>query len=397
MIERRGFLVSGLAGMAGLAARSYTRAADRKIRVAVVGAGNRGRNHHVPTLKGLRSADVAITALCDVTPEVLKLGLEACGPATKGYDDHRKMLAEQPDIDAVVVVVPNYLHAPVTVDALQAGKHVLVEKPMATTLSDADRMIAAAQAKRRVLMVGQQSRYAAVFERMAELLSQKAIGDLEVVIASNLRSDWSPLTWMYTDPKTGKRAPWRHLTYCTGSSLLEDGIHQLDVIHWLVGAPPKRIQATGGNSVFKDRETIDHAALTIEFSSGVKCSFVLTLFAPGLPNARMMRLMGSQATMEVEQEQGGGQQIVIRRYRGGTEKVQVAAAAGEEPQRRGEGGARLDASLVKLYDSFWQAIASGSEPFAGGRVGRDAIHLSLAAERSLRTGRAVDWGHEEGI
>jgi predicted dehydrogenase len=398
MMQRRDFLVSGLAGMAALGAGSHLHGADgKKVRIGVVAAGNRSRNHHVPLLRSARFPGVAVTALCDVTPQTLKLGLDACGPETTAYDDHRRMLAEQRDLDAVLVVVPNYLHAPVTLDALGAGKHVLVEKPMATRLTDADQMIEAARKNRRVLMVGQQSRYSAVYARVAELLREKAIGDLELVIASNLRSDWSPLTWIYTDPKTGKRAPWRHLTYTTGSSLLEDGIHQLDVIHWLVGAPPKRIQASGGNNVFKDRETIDHAALLIEFANDAKCSFVLTLFAPGLPNSRMMRLMGSQATLEVEQEAGGGSTIVIRRYRGSTERIPVGDAAAAEPRERAGGNARLDATMVRMYDAFLEAIASGAEPFASGKVGRDAIHISLAAERSLRTGRVIAWAEEEGL
>ncbi len=399
-MERRTFLAASIGAMSGLAAGAGAQdTGTKKVRLAVVAAGNRSRNRHVPVIRK-HFPQVEIVAMADVTPEVLKQGLQAAGSSTIGYDDYRKMLAEQRgNIDAVLVVTPNFLHAPVTVDALEAGKHVLVEKPMATHLADADRMIAAARKNRRVLMLGQQSRYSTTYHRMAQLLREKAIGDVEFVIGSNMRSDWSPQTWRYTDPKTGKRARWRDLTYCTGSSLMEDGIHQLDVIHWLVGAAPKRIQATGGNNVFKDRETIDHAGLLIEFANGAKCTFVLTLFAPGLPNSRMMRFLGSEAEMDTESEPGGGQNIVIRRYRGKTEKIPVQAATADEQQRMNLDATAMrgDMATIRLHDAFLQAVASGEEPFASGKVGRDAIHISLAAERSLRTGRVIDWQQEEGL
>src|SRR5437764_10296525 len=128
-------------------------------------------------------------------------------------------------------------------------------------------MIDAARRNNRVLQVGQQSRYSEAYARMHELIGQGAIGDLSYVFGSLFRGDWFAGSWKYTDPATGKQTNWRLLTKTAGSALLEDGIHELDVIHWLASSDPRRIQAQGGNKVLRDRETIDHAGLLIDFSN----------------------------------------------------------------------------------------------------------------------------------
>ncbi len=174
-LDRREFLATGIAGAAALALEARSQgAADKKIRLGVVGTGNRSRGNHLPIIKKL-IPEMEIVALCDITPEALQKAHEIT-PEAAVYPDHQRMLAEQKNLDAVLVVVPNYVHADVTVDALEAGKHVLVEKPMATHLADADRMIAAARKNKRVLQLGMQSRYSDGYQRMAQMIHSGAIG-----------------------------------------------------------------------------------------------------------------------------------------------------------------------------------------------------------------------------
>ncbi len=394
-VSRRNFLVGGMAGAAGLALPSGLQglpSPTTKLRYGVVGSGNRSRNGHLPILRDY-FPEVEIVALCDITREALKEGLRVCGGSTAGYTDYAKMLAEHPELDAVLVIVPNYLHAEMTARALEAGKHVLVEKPMAIHLADADRMIEAAKRHQRVLMVGFQLRYASAYHRMAELIRQGAIGDLEYVFAALFRGDWNPKSWRYTDAKTGQSISWRFLTLTAGSSLLEDGIHELDIIHWLVGAEPRRIEAQGGNNVYRNRQTIDHAGVLIEFANDVRCNFAFTLFTPDLPNERMIRFLGSRAEMELENE-GPGQQIVIRTYGGKTERIPVPYLQPEEEKFWKGDIDDLDIETYRLHKAFIESITSGVQPFSDGKIGRVAIHISLAAERSLRAGSVLRWEEE---
>ncbi len=390
-IGRREFLM----GMAGsVAAVRLSHAAGResvskKLRYGVVGSGLRSRSAHLPILKRY-FPNVEIVALCDITPENLQEGLRICGPATKGYLFHQEMLEKHPELDAVIVVVPDFKHADVTVDALEAGKHVLCEKPIATHLADADRMIGTAQRKKLILQIGQQMRYTPVFEQAAKLVQQGRIGTLECIFGSLFRGDWNPRSWKYTNPVTGVRSNWRFLTYCEGSSLLEDGIHELDVIHWLVGVEPVRIEATGGNNIFKDRQTIDHAGLLIDFEGGAKCNFAFTLFTPGI--GRTMEFYGSTGQLRIEKSD-----IFIRPYRGRPERMTVPSGG---PPAYEEGGRihHIEAGTYNEHQAFIHSIVTGAPPFADGKVGRDAAHISLAAEHSLRNGgKPVAWNDEEGL
>jgi predicted dehydrogenase len=381
--------------MAALSGAAAARGAQggKKLRYGVVGSGNRSRGNHFPILRDYVS-EVEIHAICDITPENLAQGLTLC-PGAKGYSDYREMLAQESNLDAVLVVVPNYMHAEITIAALNAGKHVLVEKPMALSLADADRMIEAARRNKRMLQVGQQMRYSQAYARMRELIGQGVIGDLSYVFASLFRGDWNPASWKYTDQVTGQKTNWRFLTKTAGSSLLEDGIHELDVIHWLVDSNPVRIQATGGNKVFLNRETIDHAGLLVEFANGCQLTFGYTVFSPRLPEARGLRLIGSKAEMRLEGTRESPV-IVIHPFQGQPTHI-PADTERPEPVAGASKPHLPDPDTYREHKAFAGSIREGTPVFADGQVGKDAIHISLAAERSLRQGRIFDWQNEAAI
>jgi predicted dehydrogenase len=405
-LDRRKFMINSAAGVAGLALAGRAEGAapeSKKVKYGIVGLGNRGRNTHL-RIANAYLPDVEVTALCDITSDNLHQAL-ASTPGARGYDDYHKLLETEKDLDAVIVAVPNFLHADVTLAALNAGKHVLVEKPMALHLADADRMIQAAEANHRVLQVGLQSRYSIVFKQMNQLIKDGSIGDLQYIQGNLFRGDWNPHSWRYKDPATGKETNWRFLTQCAGSALLEDGIHELDVIHWLAGADPSRVQATGGNNIFKDRETIDNAGLLIDYSNGVRVTFSYTIFSPGVPDNRAVRLLGSKGEMTwgigaAEELRGtGNTEIVMTPYRGQAQKTLVPRLTADEQAlwKEHAGGVSTDIESLREHKAFISSIQQGTPVFATGQVGKDAIHISLAAERSVRSGRIFNWNEESDI
>lgn len=430
-IQRRQFLVGGAVAAAGLGLSGSLGgypAAARKLKYGVVGAGFRSRDAHLPTLRHL-VPEVEIVALSDITPENLQAGLRVCGGKTVGYADHREMLSEHPDLDAVIVVVPNYKHAEISLDALNAGKHVLTEKPIATSMADAQRMIDTATTRGRILEVGFEMRYLAGNARLAELLRQGAIGDLEYVHAALLRGDWNPRSWKYTDPVTGKRTNWRYLRVTEGAALLEDGIHELDVIHWLVGAEPRKITALGGNNVYQHRQTLDNAAVLIEFANEVRCDFAFSLFTP-IPDGVHIRLFGSKGMMELEgwMDVSTPQAVLIQPYHGKAERIPIpryttpeernawvmsgtdeekiawsqkeTATTSNAPDGKkivASSRSQLIVASYRMHQAFVTAIRTGKQPFSDGKAGMDAMHISLAATHSIRTGKVLDWEDEEGL
>ncbi len=405
-LDRRKFIISSAAGVAAYALPELAEARvpeGKKAVYGIVGAGNRGRNTHL-RIATKYLPEVQVAAICDITKANLDQAL-AMAPGARGYDDYHRMIETEKGIDAIIVAVPNFLHADVTVTALNAGKHVLVEKPMATHLADADRMMEAAKRNQRVLQVGLQSRYGTVYEKMIQMMKDGAIGDLEYIVGNLYRGDWNPYSWKYKDPKTGVETNWRFLTYCAGSALLEDGIHELDVIHWVVGADPSKIQATGGNNVLKDRQTIDNAGLLIDFSNGVRCIFSYTIYSPGVPDNRALRLLGTKGEMtwgigtEEEVRGTGNSEIVLIPYRGKAQKVVVPRLSPEEQASWHEvaGGVSTDVESLREHEAFLASVVNGAPVFADGQVGKDAAHISLAAERSLRTGHIFPWSEESTI
>jgi len=158
-LKRRDFILQGLASAGGLAfapVLTGETSAAKKLKYGVVGSGNRSRNYHLPMLRDYLP-EIEVVALCDITPEALAEGLRICGGSTVGYSDYNRMLSEHPDLDAVIVIVPNFLHAGFTVQALEAGKHVLYEKPMAISGEDALAVHGAAKAARTIHQKGSSS------------------------------------------------------------------------------------------------------------------------------------------------------------------------------------------------------------------------------------------------
>jgi predicted dehydrogenase len=297
------------------------------------------------------------------------------------------MLAERHDIDAVVVITPSFLHAEVTVAALGLGFPVLCEKPMATTVEDANRMLEASRRAGKPLYIGFQKRFQPAAMKMHELAARGEIGPIQFVSANLFRGDWNPRSWKYTDPRTGVATNWRYLTYTEGSAMLEDGIHELDTLNWILNAPVARVMASGGNNVFKDRETIDNAAVVVDYESGARLSFDFSLFAPNAgPGARRMVLIGSDGVMQPE----NGKISIRSRASGAVRYVDLVDDA-PQAAREGNIGSAMDGETYKQYLAFAETVRSGRPPVVAAEEGKAVIKLVLLAEKSLRTHRILTW------
>ena len=380
--NRRSFLAT--AGASALAAGAALQAQTEKpIRLAIIGSGHRAWAH-LAILKNMPQFQVV--AIADPTPPNLDRGA-SLAPGAKTYSDYRKLLAERNDIDAVVVITPSFLHSEVTVAALNRGLPVLSEKPMATSVEDANRMIEASKKSGKLLYIGFQKRLVPATAKMHELAASGEIGQIEFVSANLFRSDWNPESWKYTDPKTGVATNWRYLTFTEGSALLEDGIHELDSLNWIIHSKVARVTAAGGNNVYKQRETVDHAAVIVEYESGVKLSFDFCLFGQNVgPTARRMVFIGSEGTMQPENGK-----VAIRSRKGGAVRyVEVVDKTPKEVTAH-EVGSAQDPETYQQYLAFLKSLRTGQAPPVSPEDGKTAIKLVLLAEKSMRTHRIMNW------
>lgn len=204
--------------------------AQEKLRVAIIGSGMIALTAHVPSWKALPK-DVELVATADIIPERARQLAEAAG-IPKHYGDWQKMLDEvKPDL--VSVCTPNAYHAEQTIAALQAGAHVLCEKPISTCYENAARMYEAAEAAGKVLMVGQSTRFTNVPFAAKKLIERGRLGEIYFGETYWLRRRGIP-TWGQF-----------HMRQHSGAGPLYDlGVHNLDLLFWLMGNPAVKT-ATG--------------------------------------------------------------------------------------------------------------------------------------------------------
>jgi len=166
-------------------------------------------------------------------------------------------------------------------------------------------------------------------------------------------------------------------------------LHEIDVLHWMINAKVARVYASGGNNVLKQRETIDHAGIVIDYENGVKFTFNFCLYgqSAGAPVARLMVLAGTQGIMQTTAERN---KVSIRKQ-GAKEQLIDAGGAAPGAITARESGPDQDTGTYREYLAFANSIRTGEKPLVSGEVGKDAIKISLLAEKSLRERRIMTW------
>ncbi|MBM4156365.1 MAG: Gfo/Idh/MocA family oxidoreductase [Lentisphaerae bacterium] len=245
-----------------------SRRARREVRIGVVGVGIIGLAH---ADRVARTPRARLAALCSRNPAKASLAAER---GCAFFTDHRELLRSGA-CDAVLVATPHYDHVPIGVDALNAGLHVLLEKPVAVDLAGAQRLAAAAAGRRRlVAAVMFQMRTDPRFVRLRDLLLRGRLGTLQ-------RVTWILTDWFRPDAYYAS-APWRGTWAGEGGGVLVNQCpHQLDLLGWLFG-PPERVQAVCGFGRRHAIEVEDEVTAVLEYPGGCTGTFITsTGEAPG--------------------------------------------------------------------------------------------------------------------
>ena len=275
--------LGGLA-LGALAARAQQ--GERKIGYAMVGLGRISMQHLAPGLKASKTARV--TALVSGHREKAeKMAAEYGIPAKNIYSyQNYDSIAENKDIDAVYVALPNSMHAEYTIRAAKAGKHVLCEKPMATTVADAQAMIDACRQANRQLMIAYRCQFEPTTLRARELVRSGKLGKIQAIESAN-----------GFNIRAGE---WRlNMKLAGGGPLMDMGIYSLNACRFLTGEEPANIQASwsvvDGDGRFNEVE--ENLAWTMKFPSGTVAS-CNTTYGADMPG--FYRVHGSKGIMHVE-------------------------------------------------------------------------------------------------
>ncbi len=206
------------------------------MRIGMIGVGGMGATHNSAVKALSKSRNLEVTAIADRSEDCIKKAKELW-PNAKIYSDGAQML-EKEDLDAVHICVPSYLHADLAVMAMDRGCHVLVEKPLALTRKDCERVIAARDRNRVTAMVGHVVRFFPEYRFLKETYEKGTYGRLKSLVMQRLSQDvlWGYENWFQEEEKSG-------------SVVLDLHIHDTDFIRYMLGEPEDiQVQATAYES-----------------------------------------------------------------------------------------------------------------------------------------------------
>ena len=283
---------------------STVREVSETIRYGVIGSGMMG-GEHILDLNHVDGAQVV--ALADPVASSIEWGRGCVGAGPDGdtakertaiYTDHRDLLAD-PNVDVVIITTPNHTHAAVLADALATDKHVLIEKPLCTTVDDCKRVVDAAAKRDAITWMGLQYRFMPTPATMLEQLASGVCGTTRMVSIREHRF-----------PFLKKVGDWNRFTRNTGGTLVEKCCHFFDLMHLVAGAHPVRVMASGGQDVNhldefyeidgrqERSDILDNAFVIVEFANGVRGSLDLCMFAEGGRFEQEITITGELAKME---------------------------------------------------------------------------------------------------
>ncbi|OCT14818.1 oxidoreductase [Paenibacillus pectinilyticus] len=190
------------------------------LKIGIIGCGGIANQKHMPALASLSHLGKMV-AFCDIVDErAIKAAAEFGDADAKVYSDYKELLKDE-SIDVVHVLTPNLYHAPITVDALEAGKHVMCEKPMAINSTEAKRMLDAAKKSGKKLTIGYQNRFNEESLVVHKACSSGDLGDIYMAKAHAVRRKAVPTWGVFTDKKLQG-----------GGALIDIGTHALDLTLW---------------------------------------------------------------------------------------------------------------------------------------------------------------------
>lgn len=438
-ITKTGMATAGMTlGVAGMSAVSCGRSIgpNDKIRVGFIGIGNRGTQ--VMDLF-IAEPDCEVAALCDiyqpyldrdhsrVNPRYLelmgdkvpKMGENFPASVAK-YTDYRKLLDDK-SIDAVMIATPDHWHAIMTIDALKAGKHVYVEKPVAKTVKEGRAMIEAGKKSKLIVQVGLSRRGSSTYQKLAKEVPAGKIGKITYASGAyvsnmfpngigKMQPEEPPkdFNWdMWLGPKSMRPYQYNLAPYMFrwwedyDNQIANNGVHSLDLLRWVLGEKaPASVVTIGGRYAVKDDRTIPDTMQTLfEFPSGLLVSYTTLEASSGsFYPFGMLEFRGTNGTLYAG---GSNDYKVVPTQKGQfqtwdklmTSEDYAVAPAGKGKLADGS-YAEPTANLVR---NFLDCIKSGKAPKIGLEEGHLSTNMAHLATISMITKQRLEWDAEKEI
>src|SRR6476619_996628 len=277
-------------------------AQNSAVKIGLIGAGSRG-TYTATTIA--KDPKVKVTAICDVQEEQITKARTRIGAVdAKGYQNFHDVLAS--DVDAVMIATPVYLHPQHFEAAVKSGKHIYMEKPAGLDVAGCKRVMKAADGADRKINItfGFQQRYGGVYVKAKQMLDSGAIGKVREVHGEFLKFALAGDEPVPPLPKTeeDRVKQWKLWRATFGEVIVETYVHNLDAINWFMGAHPLKAVGTGGRTVEKRGDLLDHLSVTYDYPENVQMTFIGSQMTPRYFRSNRERYIGDNGFVETARE-----------------------------------------------------------------------------------------------
>ncbi|HUG16371.1 MAG TPA: Gfo/Idh/MocA family oxidoreductase [Thermomicrobiales bacterium] len=346
----------------------------RPLRAGLIGAGTIAFSAHLPAMRKLRDT-ISIVAVADIREDNARRAAAEYG-AEAYYGDYRELLSRD-DLDFVDICTPEFLHAEQTEAAASAGLHVICEKPMASSVEEADRMIAACKGAGVRLMIAHSRRFTGRYRRIREAIDRGEIGEVRYVRENERRPrsmyDSLGLATGHWTPEEGR--PWLTMAKYSQGAALTNAVHETDLARWFVGVDPVSIYAEA-RVTEPGAEAPDMLTYTIEFANGaVAGAEIVNQLPRGYPYFHMMEVAGTHGR--------------VRAIDPIMSPFTVADETGLRQPVNFPALLHVDQAYVDELAAFAETLRHDTPLPITPQEARGAIELSVAAVRSSQLGKPV--------
>lgn len=345
-----------------------------KLRLGIIGLGNMGTGHMMNILNG-KVPNVELTAVCDISPDRLTFAKDR-PPDLPRFTDSDELIASGL-CEAILIATPHYFHPPIAIQALDAGLHVLTEKPAGVRVSDVIEMNRAADRSGKVFGIMFNQRTGELFQKAREMVQSGKLG-------APRRLTWIITGWYRTEAYY-RSGDWRGSWAGEGGGvLLNQAPHNLDLLQWIFGMP-STLLASCTPGKYHAIEVEDEAILTMEYENGATAQFITT--TGEYPGTNRLEIVGDRGKIVLESG-------ILRHFDNGFSvaehsKTATSGSCQQKPTVTEYTASAPERAHAGVLTDFAQAILSGTPLVADGREGLQMLSLANAAYLSSWEGRKV--------
>lgn len=342
------------------------------MKYALIGCGRIAVNH----VKAVAANGLDFVAMCDIDGSKfdIMLGKAGCGafPGTARYADYRQMLAEHPEIELVAIATESGEHARIALDCIDAGKHVIIEKPIAMSIADADEIVRRADERGVKVSACHQNRFNVAVQKLRKALEAGRFGKLS---HGSIHVRWNRGRSYYD------QAPWRGTWAQDGGTLMNQCIHGIDLLRWMMGDEPVVVYGQTRQRMHDYLEAEDVGVAVVQFANGAVATIEGTSNVYPKNLEETLYIFGETGTVKI-----GGTS---------TNNIDVWDFADETDEDLANKGLKEQTSNVygnghtALYADMIDAIQNDRRPYVDAVAGRNAVEMVLAIYKSQKTGLPV--------